>query len=73
MSTQHMRDELLAWVSSCSPANLAEAVLLDGVRQLCERAAAAEAVRPPAPRATGSDEEMDEMAAHAVEQKGIKT
>lgn len=73
MSTQHLRDELMAWVSSCSPANLAEAVLLDGVRQLCERTAAAEEPSQAAPRALGWPDGMDEMAAHAVEQKGSKT
>lgn len=72
MSTQRLRDELMAWVSSCSPANLTEAVLLDGVRQLCERSEAAEEPPKTAPRAQGWPDGMDEMAAHAVEQKGMK-
>lgn len=74
MSTKQLRDDALAWINAYQPTSLAEAMLLEQLRQVCERAAAAEEQPESGPRAQGWPDGMDEMAAHAVEtMKGSKT
>lgn len=70
MSTRELRDHALAWINAYPPTSLAEAMLLEQLRQVCERAAIADAKPYEAPRATGWADGMDEMAEHAVEMKG---